>query len=129
MPRWINVTGRFEYTYPDRLTTIVFNERDFGDHMVKDEIADYAVNGGFASEGKADEQSRSDKGRRRTPRKPSTTKSSAKPQQPSRRARPRATAAASDAAANLEPGNRVGAEDADDADRADDRGGVDSASG
>lgn len=62
MARWINVAKPFDYHWPDRSAITAFTERELGDHFVKDEIADFAVAKGYASEGKADAKSRSSKG-------------------------------------------------------------------
>lgn len=63
MARWIHVTkAPFDYRWPDVMAITAFTET--GDHFVKDEIADFAVDKGYASEGKADKRSRSVKGKR-----------------------------------------------------------------
>lgn len=62
MARWIAVTRPFNYHWPDRSAVTHFAEP--GDHFVKDEVADFAVEEGYATEGKADESSRSSKGKR-----------------------------------------------------------------
>jgi hypothetical protein len=54
MARWITVTkAPFDYVWPGRSAITAFAEKDLGEHFVKDEIADFAVKGGFAKEGKA----------------------------------------------------------------------------
>jgi hypothetical protein len=63
MARWITVRKPFDFHWPSRAVT-AFREEHLGDHFVKDEVADFAVEKGYASEGKADEASRSTKGRR-----------------------------------------------------------------
>jgi hypothetical protein len=70
MPRWITVRTPFNYHGPDRSAVTHF--KDPGDQFVKDEVADFAVAKGYATEGKVDGSSRSRKGtgkRRPGPRK------------------------------------------------------------
>jgi hypothetical protein len=64
MARWITVRKPFDYHWPGRSAVTTFREEHLGDHFVKDEVADFAVSGGYATEGKADETSRSSKGKR-----------------------------------------------------------------
>lgn len=106
MARWITVRKPFDFTWPSRAIT-AFSERDLGEHLVKDELADFAVAGGYATEGKADEAARSRKG------------TGAKRV---RRARKGAKAAK---AADTGPAAIVGNENASDADRAAGRPAVD----
>ena len=105
-PRWINVTKPFDYHWPDRSALTAFTDRDLGDHFVKDELADFAVANGYATEGKADAKSRSSKGGPRRVR--------------SRRKEPPAAKAADTGAAAA-----MGDADAADADRAADRPAMD----
>jgi hypothetical protein len=72
MARWITVRKPFDFHWPSRAIT-AFREEHLGDHFVKDEVADFAVEKGYASEGKADEASRSSKGRRAKSGKASDT--------------------------------------------------------
>jgi hypothetical protein len=65
MPRWITVRQAFDYHWPDRSALTAFSEADCGDHFVKDELADFAVEKGYATEGKVDGSSRSTKVRKR----------------------------------------------------------------
>jgi hypothetical protein len=69
MPRWITVRQPFDYYWPDRMAVTHFGEP--GEQFVKDEVADFAVEKGYASEGKLDGSARSKKstGRRVTKRK------------------------------------------------------------
>lgn len=62
MARWISIAKPFNYHWPDRSAVTHF--ADIGDHFVKDEVADFAVERGYASEGKADASSRSRKGKK-----------------------------------------------------------------
>lgn len=66
MARWITVQARFDYRWPNRTAITHFSDDDLGDHYVKDEVADFAVAGGYATEGKSDEASRSKKTRKRS---------------------------------------------------------------
>lgn len=115
MARWINVTkAPFDYRWPDRSAITAFKEN--GDHFVKDEVADFAVANGYASEGKGNPKSRSSKGgkkrvRARNPR--------------SRKAKEKAPAKAADMGAAAGLGNG----DVPAADRPADRPGVDSDAG
>ena len=64
-PRWITVRKAFDYHWPGRSAVTAF--RDPGEYMVKAEVADFAVDHGHATEGKADgSEARSRKGK--TPR-------------------------------------------------------------
>jgi len=61
--RWITIIkAPFDYRWPDRSAITAFSAT--GEHMVKDEIADFAVKSGYAIEGKADPTVRSTKGKR-----------------------------------------------------------------
>lgn len=53
--RWITVTAKFDYRWASGAITH-WNERDFGEHRVKNEVADFAVGRGYALEGKLEEQ-------------------------------------------------------------------------
>lgn len=66
MARWITVLTPFDYRWPDRTAITAFTVT--GEHMVKDEIADFAVAKGYAIDGKINFAVRSTKGRRRTTR-------------------------------------------------------------
>jgi hypothetical protein len=54
--RWITVTSRFDYRWPSGAITH-WSDRDLGEHRVKNEVADFAVQGGYAVEGRLEEQS------------------------------------------------------------------------
>lgn len=54
--RWITVRSRFDYRWPSGAITH-FSDRDLGEHKVKNELADFAVEKGYATEGKLEEQS------------------------------------------------------------------------
>jgi hypothetical protein len=60
MPRWITVRRPFDYHWPSRAIT-AFSENDLGEHFVKDELADFALMEGHATEGKVDAAARSRK--------------------------------------------------------------------
>lgn len=101
--RWITVRASFNYPWPGRQAVTHFSAADLGEHLVKDEVADFAVGKGYATEGKVDGSAKSRKGGkakrvRRTKKEP-----------------PAATATDS------QPSAPVGDEDAADADRAADR--------
>lgn len=85
-PRWITVTGKFDYRWPGR-SAITHYRADAGEQLVKGEVADYAVAKGYATEGKADgSEARSTKGKKRTRRR--------------KAAKPEADATATDTAAD-----------------------------
>jgi hypothetical protein len=63
-PRWITVRQRFDYTWPSRAVTH-FSDADLGEHLVKAELADFAVEKGYATEGKLDGSAKSRKSRKR----------------------------------------------------------------
>lgn len=65
MARWITVHKPFDYHWPGRSAVTVFRAADCGEHLVKDEVADFAVANGYASEGKLDGSARSTKGNRK----------------------------------------------------------------
>jgi hypothetical protein len=111
MARWITVRKPFDYQWPGRSAITAFSEQHLGEHFVKDEIADFAVEKGYATEGKVDEAARSPKG---TGARLS-----------SRRKKDAAPAKAADTGSEPSVGN----EDVADADRAADRSGVDSDAG
>jgi hypothetical protein len=68
MARWITVHAAFDYPWPGRSAITAFS--DPGEYMVKDEVADFAVAGGHATEGKAEgSATRSRKGKTTGPRK------------------------------------------------------------
>ncbi len=53
MPRWITITKvPFDYRWPDASAITAFTEA--GELFVKDEVADYAIGKGYATEGKPD---------------------------------------------------------------------------
>jgi hypothetical protein len=109
MSRWITVRTPFDYRWPDRSAITHFS--DPGEHMVKDEVADFAVAGGYATEGKVDGAARSKKsGPKRV-----------------RRAKKRDAPAAK--AADTQTSAPVGDEDTADADRTADRPAVDDDAG
>jgi hypothetical protein len=66
--RWITVRQSFNFYWPSRAVTH-FSEADLGEHLVKNELADFAVAKGYATEGKLDGSAKSRKGRRSKPRK------------------------------------------------------------
>ena len=71
-PRWITVRKPFDYHWPGRSAITTWREADLGEHLVKAEVADFAVAGGYATEGRLDRSARSRKGtgaKRRTRRK------------------------------------------------------------
>lgn len=107
MPRWITVRSPFDYRWPGRPAITAFT--DLGDHLVKDEVADFAVAKGYATEGKTDGSARSRKGGAKRVRR--------------RKEPPAATTA------DTGPGASVGDADAVDADRAVDRPALDSDAG
>lgn len=89
-PRWITVRKPFDYRWPDRSAMTVYREADLGEHLVKAEVADYAVAGGYASEGKLDgSEAEAPKGKRG---KKATSSRTARP----KAAKPSADAAAAD---------------------------------
>ena len=105
MARWINVTkAPFDYRWPDRSAITAFTST--GDHFVKDELADFAVAKGYASEGKGNPKSRSSKGGPKRVRRAKRETAPAK-------------------TANVESAARVGNADVPAADRSADRPGVD----
>jgi hypothetical protein len=63
--RWITVRQPFNYYWPGRTAVTHFSEADLGEHLVKAEVADFAVDGGYATEGKLDGSARSRKGKGR----------------------------------------------------------------
>lgn len=88
-PRWITVRKPFDYRWPDRSAITSFREADLGEHYVKAEVADFAVGGGYATEGKLDgSEAKAPKSRRRRRTSPKTTRAKA--------AKPADDAAASD---------------------------------
>lgn len=74
MARWITVKKPFDYRWPGVNAITAFTDAALGEHFVKDEVADYAVENGYAAEGKADASARSrkDTGARRTARRRGT---------------------------------------------------------
>lgn len=116
MPKWINVKKPFSYRWPGGAAMTDFTERDLGDHYVKDDLAAHALKIGAATEGKGNASSRSKKaggGAKPRKAKASTTSKATSTKKPSTRARPRATDAVSETAANLKPADRLADEDAD----------------
>lgn len=69
MARWITVkTVPFDYRWPDRSAITAFTTA--GEYFVKDEVADFAIERGYASDGKTEgSTARSTKGK--TPRRAS----------------------------------------------------------
>lgn len=63
MARWINILKPFNYHWPRRQAVTHYSAAHLGDKFVKDEVADFAVGKGYATEGKVDETSRSTKGK------------------------------------------------------------------
>lgn len=61
MARWITVRLPFDFHWPSRAVT-AFGPENLAEHFVKDELADFAVENGYATEGKVDEAARSTKG-------------------------------------------------------------------
>jgi len=59
--RWITVRQPFDYRWPSGAIT-AFRIADAGEHLVKNELADFAVERGYATEGKVDGSARSKKG-------------------------------------------------------------------
>jgi hypothetical protein len=107
MARWITVRQRFDFRWPSGAITH-FSDAELGEHHVKDELADFAVEKGYATEGKLDETKRSTKG------------TGAKVRSSRRKGKTNAKAADSGTVAP------VGDADAADADRPADRPAVDS---
>jgi hypothetical protein len=66
-PRWITVRKPFDYHWPGRAAITAFSKNDLGEHHVKAEVADFAVENGYATEGKVDRSARSKKGRSAKP--------------------------------------------------------------
>lgn len=62
--RWITVRKVFDFTWPSRAMT-AFSDADLGEHLVKAELADFAVEKGYATEGKLDGSAKSRKSRKR----------------------------------------------------------------
>lgn len=95
-PRWITVRKPFDYRWPDRSAMTAYTEADLGEHYVKAEVADFAVAGGYASEGKLDgSEAKAPKVKRKRAKRPSSTRTAApKPATPS------ADAAAADNGSN-----------------------------
>jgi hypothetical protein len=65
-PRWITVRKPFDYRWPGRTAMTSYSENDLGEHLVKAEVADYATEKGYATEGKLDGSARSRKTRKRS---------------------------------------------------------------
>ncbi|MGJ0508930.1 MAG: hypothetical protein ACR652_17740 [Methylocystis sp.] len=61
--RWITVRVPFDYRWSSGAIT-AFRAEHIGEHMVKDELADFAVARGYATEGKVDGSARLRKGRK-----------------------------------------------------------------
>lgn len=110
-PRWITVRKAFDYHWPGRTAITQFSDADLGEHLVKAEVADFAVDNGYADEGKIDGSARSRKGRKRRSR-----------------AKPKKDAPAAEAA-DTQPSAPVGDANAPDADRPADRPAVDDDAG
>jgi hypothetical protein len=112
MPRWITVRKPFDYSWPGRTAITAFGDAHLGEHMVKDEVADFAVGNGYATEGKVDGSARSKKG-------------GAKRVATRRRKKDQASVST----ANSRTGPPVGDADVSAHDRAADRAAVDNAAG
>jgi hypothetical protein len=113
MARWITVHKAFDYRFPDRSAILHFAEHPQypfpREEYVKDEIAEFAIKRGYATEGKASG---------------STTKSrKGKTERPKR-----ARTAGNASTANRRPNARVGSADVPAAGGAGDGNGVDQAS-
>jgi len=106
-PRWVTVRAPFDYRWKGRDAITSFTEGDLGEHLLKAEVADFAVDGGYATEGKVDGSAKSRKGRGK--------RAKVKKDPP--------------AAADAQPSTPVGDKDAADADRAADRPAVDADAG
>jgi hypothetical protein len=66
-PRWITIRQKFDYAW-SRISISAFTP---GEHLVKAEVADYAVAKGYATEGKADgSEAKASKGKRERVKKP-----------------------------------------------------------
>lgn len=63
MARWIHIAKPFNFHWPNRQAVTHFSADHLGDKFVKDEVADFAIAKGYATEGKADASSRSSKGK------------------------------------------------------------------
>jgi hypothetical protein len=59
--RWITVRSPFNYAWPGRQAVTHFADKDLGEHLVKNEVADFAVGGGYATEGRLNASARSKK--------------------------------------------------------------------
>jgi hypothetical protein len=97
--RWITVRRPFDFRWPSGAIT-AFTPADLGDHLVKAELADFAVGKGHATEGKVDGSSRSRKGAAK--KRPSTSRRKGK---------------SAGETADSRPDNRVAEPDMADADR------------
>jgi hypothetical protein len=78
MPRWITITkAPFDYRWPTVTAMTHFSMN--GEFFVKDEVADFAISKGYATEGKASgSTTKSVKGKATKPRKSAKPKSDAK---------------------------------------------------
>jgi hypothetical protein len=74
--RWITVRAPFNFYWSHRAVTH-FSDADLGEHLVKNELADFAVEKGYASEGKLDGSAKSRKGKTRRAAKPREAKPAA----------------------------------------------------
>lgn len=108
MARRIDVTKPFEFRWPGAIAFTVFAVKDLGEHLVKDELADFAVANGYAKDLDAKKAKRK--------ANPTAKKAAAKPR--TRKAKTKATApAASDSvvvdakAAELQPDDRLDGQD------------------
>jgi hypothetical protein len=106
--RWITIREPFDYTWPGRPAITAYEP---GELRVLDEVADYAVAKGKATEGKAD-------GSDATPPKKTKTRKRAKKASPKKEAAPATTA-------DTGPAAGMGDAPVPDADRTDDRPSVD----
>lgn len=103
-PRWVTVRNPFDYPWPGRAAITSFKDADLGEHLLKAEVADFAVEGGYAVEGKLDGSARSRKGG-----KGKRVRAAKKKGKPAAKT------------ADPQPGAPVGDQDAPDADRPVDR--------
>lgn len=61
--RWITVRKPFDYRFASG-AIVAFADAHLGEHMVKGEVADFAIEKGFATDGKLDgSEAKSDKGK------------------------------------------------------------------
>lgn len=112
MARWITVHRPFDYHWPGRSAVTAFRNAD--EHFVKDEIADFAVEHGHATEGKLEG---------------STKRSSKGTTARAKRAKAASKGTTAAKTADSRPDDAVAGADLADDDRAAGRDGVDSDAG